>query len=155
MIITSKCPHCGAQVTFSEKDKAIICKYCDSVISISEINDTTGENSNMVLKEVKTELRYPISCALEAKDDRSDELESKDGGELWITENEIIIKPFKLTGSISNYYINLKDISGYSIDMGLLLWSNLFIQTTSNKEGSIQHGGWLIPVMSGQINDII
>ena len=47
MVVTTKCAHCGAQITFDEKEEVAICKYCESVNSIHKktISDNDGTSN--------------------------------------------------------------------------------------------------------------
>lgn len=147
MIITSKCPHCGAQVTFSEKDKAIICKYCDSVISIHDVDNSTAfQSNNVILKEVKPELRYVLS-----EDVKLGDKHYGNGGELWITDKEILVKPLKFFGSITDSYMSLEEITGYGVFPGAITEKCLMIC------GHDENGAksFEIGVFIGQANDIL
>lgn len=103
-IITLKCPHCGANITFENDQKVTICKYCDSIIAVQDVNDDTS-NGQINLREIVPKLQYWAYF---------DTKNGTKGGMLWITEHEVLFKPHNMNfGQISDRYIPIKDICGY------------------------------------------
>lgn len=107
MVVTTKCAHCGAQITFDEKEEVAICKYCESVNSIHKktISDNDGTSNIIETKEVLPELTYIASLILNF---------NTQGGRIWINKEELYFKPHKLNfGDLSKKYIRIQNICGY------------------------------------------
>lgn len=146
MVITSKCPHCGAQVVFNSGDEVAICKYCDSVIAIQEVapeminstqpqTETQQQVSQPILREIVPELKYKANHELGG---------NAQGGHIWITKHELYFKPHKLNfGDLSKRYIRIQDICGY--EKGPLTYLTIFTkkQTPNGvKRGSMELVVW-------------
>ena len=107
--VTSKCPHCGAQIVFEPKSKATICRYCSSMIAIKEVKGSDGPSlsgllGNFQLKEIIPKHEYYAY------------LHNYGLGCLWITEQELMFKPGKIENlgvNLNDCYISFPEICGY------------------------------------------
>ena len=112
--LISKCPHCGAQITFDEESKAVVCQYCSSVIAIENRRkhfNAKDSSNGLVLRELFPECKFKgwYYNEPEAPTQR---------GTLCITENELYFTPNKFTNLLDDYsdkIIALSDICGYQI----------------------------------------
>ena len=115
--VTSKCPHCGAQIVFEPKSKATICRYCSSMIAIKEVKGSDGPSlsgllDNFQLKEIVPKYEYWGRYALSP--------ETAVNGYVCLADEEIVFKPEKLDflengllKSFDDSYIRLDEICGY------------------------------------------
>lgn len=73
------------------------------------------------------------------------------GGELWITDKEILVKPLKFFGSLTDSYMSLEEITGYGVFPGTITEKCLMIC------GHDENGAksFEIGVFIGQANDIL
>ena len=105
--ITSKCPHCGAQITYDEKSKTIVCQYCSSVIAVQK--NTNSIDVSNVLHRI-----FPLHEFIAAYYDTP---ESKQQTVyLWISDDGLFFKPMKilnLFGDTTDKFISFADICSY------------------------------------------
>lgn len=118
--VTSKCPHCGAQIVFEPKSKATICRYCSSMIAIKEVKGSDGPSlsgllGNFQLKEIIPKYEYWGRYVQSPETDVTGIT-----GYLCISDEEVIFKPDKLDflengllKSIDDTYIRFDEICGY------------------------------------------
>ena len=135
MVVTTKCAHCGAQITFDEKEEVAICKYCESVNSIHKKTISyNDETSNITeTKEVLPELKYPANfiCGFWYTQ----------GGHIWINKEEIYFKPHKLNlGDLSKKYIRIQNICGY--EKPIFPFAYINIHTNSGNKIELYVNAW-------------
>ena len=118
--VTSKCPHCGAQIVFEPKSKATMCRYCTSMIAIKEVKGSdvpslSGFLDNFQLKEIVPKYEYWGRYVQSLETDVTGIT-----GYLCISDEEVIFKPDKfdflengLLKSIDDTYIRFDEICGY------------------------------------------
>lgn len=126
--VTSKCPHCGAQITFDSKDKLVTCEYCASKIEITGKQGAEGEVFNLVLKNTSDFIKKNIVTAREflgkywespEYDITTNTARLSDGitGTVKLTDDALIFTPSRVINMFNNHatktIVNISDICGY------------------------------------------
>lgn len=107
-MIMSKCPRCGAQITFDEKSQAVVCPYCSSVIAV---NNNKKNKINII--NIFKKIFPPNDYAGVYFHTPESEYQSV---YLRITDNGIVFKIVKfvnLFGDVSNKFVPYAEICGY------------------------------------------
>lgn len=122
--VTSKCPHCGAQIVFEPKSKATICRYCSSMIAIKEVKGSDGPSlsgtlGKFQLKEIVPKYQY-LTRRLQPSENLAADFFSSEVGYLYIADEELIFKPDKIDvinnlgiNSLDESFIRFDEIRGY------------------------------------------
>lgn len=117
------CPNCGAPIELDTESQTFVCKHCSSIIKVVSKNSNStkiSQPTSPILQKVEPELRYKANHQVSAL--------NAQGGDLWITKEEVVFKPHSLNvGPMNKRYIRIQDIVGYK--KGALTHMSIFTKS--------------------------